>query len=355
MEQDECWEKHSKDTGKGTKAITIKEFTLLCQNLFQNDQGKPYPVDTARISEIFQIFNTSGDGSMSFQEFQLCWYGWIKKIVRPRSAIVVVDVQNDFITGSLSISNCPAGHNGEDVVAPINKMIDTIPFNLHCYSLDWHPTDHVSFTDNTQLRKISKDSKVQNPAEVNVFDVVTFEAHGKIPKMEQIMWPRHCVQETWGSELHKNLKVHSKARLVHKGCNPDIDSYSAFFDNMKLNKTILDDIIRQEDIDDLYICGIATDVCVGSTAFHAQDLGYRTVMVEDASKGVKEEDIQATFKKIRDNDGVVVDSSEVKAMVLGRDRRPELGYKLALQCRDTWPPKVPGKGTKGLETEFEKL
>merc|ERR1712080_578568 len=143
-----------------------------------------------------------------------------------------------------------------------------------------------------------------DPVKSNVFDVIVFEAHDGIPKMEQVMWPRHCVQETWGSELHKNLKIHSKARLVHKGCNPD--------------------------------------------------LGSRTIMVEDASKGVKEEDIQATFKKIRDHNGCVVDSSEVKAMVVGRDRRPELGYKLALQCRDTWPPKVPGKEAS-LEKEFKKL
>ena len=61
------------------------------------------------------IFNVQGDGSMSMQEFVYCWNGWIKKIVKPRSALVVVDVQNDFISGSLSISNCPAGHNGEEV------------------------------------------------------------------------------------------------------------------------------------------------------------------------------------------------------------------------------------------------
>ena len=67
------------------------------------------------------IFNTSGDGSMSMQEFVYCWNGWITKIVKPKSAIVVVDVQNDFISGSLAIKNCPAGQDGEDVVAPINK------------------------------------------------------------------------------------------------------------------------------------------------------------------------------------------------------------------------------------------
>ena len=89
-------------------------------------------MDPSLLAEIFLIFNTSGDGSMGLQEFVFCWNMWIKKvtdvmligidtlskvrqIVRPKSAIIIVDVQNDFISGSLSISNCPAGHNGEDV------------------------------------------------------------------------------------------------------------------------------------------------------------------------------------------------------------------------------------------------
>ena len=111
------------------------------------------------------------------------------------------------------------------VVAPINYMLDTVPFNMHCYSLDWHPADHVSFSDNAHLRKIAPTSKVQvghkeitisdlirialgclsylpasnnqfpqNPSACQTYDVVTFEAHDSIPRMDQIMWPRHCVQ-----------------------------------------------------------------------------------------------------------------------------------------------------------------
>ena len=70
-------------------------------------------------------------------------------------------------------------------------------------------------------------------------------------------------QESWGSELHPDLKVHPKARVIHKGINPEVDSYSAFFDNAKMGKTSLEEIIKDEEVVDLYICGIATDVCVG--------------------------------------------------------------------------------------------
>lgn len=330
----------------GDLAININEFTSLCTNLIRNEMGIPYKVDSQRISDMFMIFNVSGDGSMSKQEFVFLWNGWIKKIVKPKSALIIVDVQNDFISGSLSISNCPAGHNGEHVVDPINYLLDTSPFTMVCYSFDWHPTDHVSFTDNAHLRKIDRESKVQDPSRCKTYDIVVFEAHDDIPKMEQSMWPRHCVQDSWGSELHKDLKVHPKAHNVYKGSNPDVDSYSAFFDNMKLSKTCLDDIIRKEDVTDLYICGIATDVCVASTAFHAQELGYRTILVEDASRGIKEPDIQAAFTKLREAHGCVVQSKEVKAMVQGRDRRPELVYKLAVECRNTIVYPLKNKNSK---------
>ena len=70
-----------------------------------------------------------------------------------------------------------------------------------------------------------------------------------------------------------------------------------------------------------------------STAFHALELGFRTILIEDASRGIQEENITATFARVKAEHGCVVNSSEVKAMVQGRDRRPELGYKLALECR----------------------
>ena len=107
------------------------------------------------------------------------------------------------------------------------------------------------------------------------------------------------LQESWGSELHPNLKMHPKARVIHKGINPEVDSYSAFFDNAKMGKTSLEELIKDEEVSDLYICGIATDVCVGelvdwlkqtehnaafapgSTAFHANELGFRTVLIDD--------------------------------------------------------------------------
>ena len=321
-------------------SINIAEWTSLLKALFRNDKGVPYPIDEYQANDLFNIFNKGGDGSMSKEEYHFCWNNWIKKIVRPVSALLVVDVQNDFISGTLSISNCPAGQNGEDVVAPINKMIETIPFDEYFYSLDWHPEDHISFYENVHTRELDADSAITDHTKTNVFDLVVFKGP---PKTEQILWPAHCIQESWGAEFHKDLTIHPKGLVVKKGCTPYIDSYSAFFDNKKLGQTELESLLRSRGVTDVYVCGIAYDVCVASTAYHAQELGFRTVLIDDASKGINHDGIKGTIEKIKANHGCVVDSTEVKAMVQGRDRRVELGYQLAIACR-TQIVNMPGTG-----------
>ena len=321
-------------------SINIAEWTSLLKALFRNDKGVPYPIDEYQANDLFNIFNKGGDGSMSKEEYHFCWNNWIKKIVRPVSALLVVDVQNDFISGTLSISNCPAGQNGEDVVAPINKMIETIPFDEYFYSLDWHPEDHISFYENVHTRELDTDSAITDHTKTNVFDLVVFKGP---PKTEQILWPAHCIQESWGAEFHKDLTIHPKGLVVKKGCTPYIDSYSAFFDNKKLGQTELESLLRSRGVTDVYVCGIAYDVCVASTAYHAQELGFRTVLIDDASKGINHDGIKGTIEKIKANHGCVVDSTEVKAMVQGRDRRVELGYQLAIACR-TQIVNMPGTG-----------
>merc|ERR1719362_2653455 len=86
--------------------------------------------------------------------------------------------------------------------------------------------------------------------------------------MDQKLWPAHCVQESWGSEFHKDLIIHPQSEVIHKGINPEVDSYSAFFDNAKLGKTKMDEILRAAGVTDVYVCGIATDVCVGNRLFY---------------------------------------------------------------------------------------
>jgi len=311
-------------------AINVKEFADLLEALFQDKNGKPYPIEQPLVDELFAIFNKSGDGKINKNEFEYCWNNWIEKIVRPVSALLVVDVQNDFISGSLAIVNCPAGEKGEEVVEPINKMIDTVKFNEVAYSLDWHPANHISFADNVTLRKLDESSPIKDPAQTKVMDKVVFAGP---PVQEQVLWPRHCVQETWGAELHKDLKVLPNSLTIKKGIDADVDSYSAFFDNQKGNQAKLEEQLRSRGVTDCFLVGIATDVCVNATALHSLEVGFRTILVNDACRGVEAGAIEQTRQNIRERKGVVVDTSEVEAMVQGQDRRVELGHSLALSCR----------------------
>ncbi|XP_032799639.1 uncharacterized protein LOC116936568 [Daphnia magna] len=309
--------------------MTLSDFAALCRTLFRNEQGKAYAIEDCRLQEMFDVFDRNQDGYVDFQEFAFCWKQWIKPIVRPISALIIVDVQNDFITGSLSISNCPAQQNGQDVLKPTNKMLETVPFEVVFYSLDWHPENHVSFIENVGKRKLHPTSQ-KKAEEAVLYDTVIFEGP---PLNEQKLWPKHCVQNSWGAELHSAVKVLDNGIFVHKGIHPDIDSYSAFWDNNKMSKTPLASLLQKKKITDLYVCGLAYDVCVGATASHSLEHGYRTILVDDASRGISLDDIHHTRDSLAEKNAVVVHSSQVKDMVEGRDRRPELGYFQALRLR----------------------
>ncbi|XP_015596771.1 uncharacterized protein LOC107268477 [Cephus cinctus] len=309
--------------------LSILEFELICRALFRNDRGKIYGLEEEQLREIYAIFDTKGDGLLDREEFELCWNRWIKVCTRPRSAFLIVDVQNDFISGSLNIKQCAAQHDGSEVIEPINRLLESVPFDAVFYSLDWHPIDHVSFIDNIHLREVDASSGVPKES-ARVYDTVTFRGP---PLIKQRLWPRHCVQDSWGAELHKDLKVVDNAVKIYKGTNPEVDSYSVFWDNKKLTETTLSSQLQSKGATDIYICGLAYDVCVGATAVDALASGYRTILIDDCSRGVDLVDIEKTKATVIANNGVIVNSSQVKAMVEGRDRRPELGYKLALEIK----------------------
>ncbi|XP_056648040.1 nicotinamidase [Diorhabda carinulata] len=311
--------------------LDLEEFRILCQALFRNNKGETYELKENELRDVFRIFDVNTDQYIDRQEFTFCWHNWIKIIVRPISAILIIDVQNDFICGTLDIRNCPAKQNAEEILQPINNILETIEFDAIFYSYDWHPSDHVSFIDNINLRKLHQSSPITDPEKVQLYDSVVFEGD---PPITQRMWPRHCVQNTWGSELHKDLKVAENAIKIYKGTNPEVDSYSAFWDNSKLTDTKLAEQLKVRNITDVYVCGVAYDVCVGATAIDAISSGFRTILLDDCCRGVDLLDIEKTKNTVIKNHGIVVNSERVKNMVEGNDRRPELGYKLALNLKE---------------------
>lgn len=203
-----------------------------------------------------------------------------------RKALIIVDVQNDFCPGgSLAV---PEG----DAVVPIINRIQPL-FDVVIATQDWHPADHVSFAAN-------------HPGK-NVGDVVEVEG------VSQILWPTHCVQGSPGAELHPRLDTSRIAHIIRKGTDPRIDSYSGFFDNARRRDTGLAELLRRLDVDEVAICGLATDYCVKFTALDARDLGFFTQVVIDACRGVglQPEDIPAAIREMESRGIRIVDSSQL--------------------------------------------
>ncbi|CAF0805183.1 unnamed protein product [Adineta steineri] len=234
------------------------------------------------------------------------------------SALLVIDVQYDFIDGSLALKNCPSKHNGEEVIPVINQLLDSHKFDVVAYSHDWHPTDHISFFDNLHLRSHLLTSDSIPLADLKLYSIATFAING-LPRMEQSLWPRHCVQNTHGAKLHSDLKVIEEDNAqnisvihIQKGTKPDVDSYSAFWDNSKLGETQLNQFLKEKGVTQVFVVGLATDWCVYSTAIHGMEHGYKTFIIEDACRGVDEKTIKERLNDFTQKNGHIIKSSQVK-------------------------------------------
>jgi len=175
------------------------------------------------------------------------------------TALILVDIQNDFLPGGTL-----AVPQGDEVVPVANRLTEA--FDCVVATQDWHPADHESFASQHQGHEIGE----------------VISLHG----LEQILWPDHCVQGTHGSEFVATLNRPEALRVFPKGTNPEIDSYSGFFDNGQRKSTGLGEYLKAESITRVYVLGLATDYCVKFTALDAKRLGFETFLVEDGCRGV---------------------------------------------------------------------
>jgi nicotinamidase/pyrazinamidase len=175
------------------------------------------------------------------------------------NCLVLVDLQNDFLPGGAL-----AVPDGDQVIPIVNRLQAAYP--LIVATQDWHPPNHGSFA-------------VNHPG-TRPFDQIDLAG------LPQTLWPAHCVRGTPGAELADGLNRDRIVRVFQKGTDAAIDSYSGFFDNGHRKSTGLAEWLKLKGVTDLYVCGLATDYCVKFTALDAVRLGFKTRLIEDASRGV---------------------------------------------------------------------
>jgi nicotinamidase/pyrazinamidase len=176
-----------------------------------------------------------------------------------KSALIVVDVQNCFVTGgTLPVKD------GEAVVPIINKL--SAAFQNIVVTQDWHTPGHASFATTYPGKKAFETTKL---------------SYGT-----QVLWPDHCVQGTDDAALHKDLKLPTAQIIIRKGFHKEMDSYSAFDEADHKTATGLAGYLKARGIKTLYVTGLATDFCVAWTAMDARKAGFNVYVIEDATRGI---------------------------------------------------------------------
>ena len=174
------------------------------------------------------------------------------------SALIIIDMQNDFCTdGALAVKDA------ETIIEPINTVQED--FDTIILTQDWHPKEHRSFAS-------YHDAEVYSNMEMD---------YGS-----QILWPDHCIKGSEGANFHKNLNTDKCDLILRKGCNPKIDSYSAFFENDKNTNTGLEGYLIKREIKHIYLCGLAFDYCVFYSALDGKNLGFDVFVFQDLTKAI---------------------------------------------------------------------
>ena len=179
--------------------------------------------------------------------------------MRPANeALVVIDVQNDFCPGgALAVTG------GDQIVEGINALMGE--FRAVILTQDWHPAGHSSFATSHWGREPYEQVEM---------------SYGP-----QVLWPDHCVQGTPGAEFHPGLRTDADL-ILRKGFRPEVDSYSAFFENDHRTPTGLGGYLRERGIDTITLVGLATDFCVNYSALDGARLGFRVSVREDLTRAI---------------------------------------------------------------------
>jgi nicotinamidase/pyrazinamidase len=175
-----------------------------------------------------------------------------------KHALLVIDVQNDF---------CPGGAlavpGGDEIVPGINAVM--ADFDAVILSQDWHPAGHSSFASSHPGAEV-----------MGLIDM---------PYGKQVLWPDHCIQGTPGAAFHPDLRTDADM-IIRKGFNPNIDSYSAFFENDHTTPTGLEGYLRTRGIGAITVVGLALDFCVNYSAVDGARLGFDVTVRRDLCRAI---------------------------------------------------------------------
>ena len=206
-------------------------------------------------------------------------------------ALILVDLQKDFMPGGAL-----AVPGGDEVVFLANQLSEAFSVSdLVVATQDWHPADHGSFAS-------------QHPG-TRLGDVIELDG------LRQELWPDHCVEGAPGAEFHAGLEQTNIARVFRKGSDPSIDSYSTFFDNARRKSTGLGDFLKESNVDEVHIMGLATDYCVKFSALDALSLGFGTHVIKDGCRGIDLQpgDVDRAVEAMAAAGAEIVSSEEVLA------------------------------------------
>lgn len=198
--------------------------------------------------------------------------------------LIIVDAQNDFMPGgALEVPK------GDTIVPVINKVQPK--FELIIATQDWHPNNHKSFASNHKGKK--------------AFEKITYNG------IEQIMWPDHCVQGTNGASFHAQLDLNAVEAIFRKGMNPEIDSYSGFYDNGHQKSTGLAGYLKEKNVDELYFCGLAADICVYYTLLDAIKEGFKTNLLLDATRPLDQGEFAKQTVRLHSEGVTIIQTEEL--------------------------------------------
>lgn len=181
----------------------------------------------------------------------------------PETALIVIDVQNDFCPGgALAVAG------GDEIVEGINARM--AEHSAVVLTQDWHPAGHSSFASSHE----GKDP----------FSLT------EMPYGPQVLWPDHCIQGSTGARFHMALERDRAQMIVRKGFRAEVDSYSAFFENDKTTPTGLHGYLQTRGIKRLHLVGLATDFCVAFSAIDGAQLGYDVTVEQELCRAIDLDD-----------------------------------------------------------------